>query len=171
MVLLSFCLYQPLIEIIFINLSWSYGILWFNWSSQVRRDTFRRRINNVAPSVNNPPPLWRFPCTFFWRVRFNQGIGNADYHYRDIYYLVFSLHFLYCHLFVLEWQLWYQVVNKAFSIFPFLGFEQSLIIYFICFLQSYNIVLFICFKKSAPIGIIKHLACFPSLRFMDRVVW
>ena len=54
-----FCFYQPVLEIIVfvINISWTSGVRWLNWSILVLRDKLRRPIKNGALGVNNTPPL------------------------------------------------------------------------------------------------------------------
>ena len=58
--------YQPLIDIIFTRIIWADGVLWLHWIRQGWRDTFRRRINNGAHSVNAPPPIYMFSLNVFY---------------------------------------------------------------------------------------------------------
>ena len=44
-------------EIIAINISCAGRVMGLNQSSQVWKETFRRRINKGDPSVNTTPPL------------------------------------------------------------------------------------------------------------------
>ena len=50
-------LYQHLIEIVFIHISWSDGAMWLSRSIQVWMERFWRHINNDTPSINTPPHL------------------------------------------------------------------------------------------------------------------
>ena len=54
-----FCMYQPLLDIIvvMINIVWTDGVLWLNWSRQGWREKTRKPINNGSPSGNTNPPL------------------------------------------------------------------------------------------------------------------
>ena len=60
-----FFLYQTLIDTVGVNMSWAGGVLWLHWSSPGWRETFRSHINNGAPIVNTPSPLWRFSLRVF----------------------------------------------------------------------------------------------------------
>ena len=151
--LLLFCLYQLLIEIVVIHISWTGGVMLLHWSGQFCRDTLRRRINQGAPVSTLPLLCQGFLWIFFWIVKFNHGIGSADLHYRDVYYMIFSIHLICRHFCILEYLLWDRVVNNTIPIFPFNRFEQILSLGVICVIQLNNIFLCRWFRKSSPIGI------------------
>ena len=130
---------QPLIEIIFIHIRWAGGVLWFRWSFQGWRETSRRSINKVDPSVNTPPPLSRFSLkVFLWMVKFNHSIGNVDLHYRV--WFVHSISFTNIFVFLssyfdTEWWITlfqyflFLVLNKVWSWMLFVFSKVTIYIY------------------------------------------
>ena len=61
-----FCLNHPLLDIIVVVvcISWTDGIMWLNWSSQVWREKLKRPIKNSALSPTNTPNFKMFCCIF-----------------------------------------------------------------------------------------------------------
>ena len=74
-------MYQTLIDIIivFVNLSWDYGILWLHCGAQVWREKYKRLINNCDFGVATTPHFYILSIEIFhFRDKFNHSFGNAD---------------------------------------------------------------------------------------------